>query len=62
VGNLTDQYCTAFKNIHLERMVEGIYDRHSFQHEKASALQQLAALVERIVNPPQRLTWTRFMD
>jgi hypothetical protein len=37
-------------------MVEGIYDRHSFQHEKASALQQLAALVERIVNPPQRLT------
>jgi integrase len=32
--------------------VEGIYDRHSYAHEKADALQRLAALVDRILNPP----------
>jgi integrase len=32
--------------------VEGIYDRYSYAHEKADALQRLAALVDRILNPP----------
>ena len=32
--------------------VEGIYDRHSYATEKADALRKLAALIERIVNPP----------
>ena len=32
--------------------VEGIYDRHSYDAEKADALRKLAALIERIVNPP----------
>jgi hypothetical protein len=45
VGNLTVQYCTAFKKIHLERMVEGIYDRHSYQHEKTDALKRLETRV-----------------
>ena len=32
--------------------VEGVYDRHSYDAEKAHALTELAALVETIVNPP----------
>ena len=32
--------------------VEGIYDRHPYDAEKADALRKLAALIERIVNPP----------
>jgi len=32
--------------------VEGIYDRHKYDEEKAHALNALAALIERIVNPP----------
>ena len=32
--------------------VEGVYDRHSYADEKAAALRKLAALVDRIVNPP----------
>jgi integrase len=32
--------------------VEGIYDRHRYGDEKADALVKLAALIERIVNPP----------
>ena len=32
--------------------VEGIYNRHSYDAEKADALRKLAALIERIVNPP----------
>jgi integrase len=32
--------------------VEGTYDRHHYAEEKAEALKLLAALVERIVNPP----------
>jgi integrase len=32
--------------------VEGIYNRHSYDAEKANALRKLAALIERIVNPP----------
>jgi hypothetical protein len=32
--------------------VEGIYDRHSYDAEKAEALRKLAALIERIVTPP----------
>ena len=32
--------------------VEGTYDRHPYHDEKAEALRRLAALVERIVNPP----------
>jgi integrase len=32
--------------------VEGIYDRHAYFDEKADALVKLAALVERIINPP----------
>jgi integrase len=32
--------------------VEGIYNRHSYDAEKAHALRKLAALVDRITNPP----------
>lgn len=32
--------------------VEGIYDRHHYRDEMADALRRLAALIERIVNPP----------
>jgi integrase len=32
--------------------VEGVYDRHSYDTEKAHALTKLAALVETIINPP----------
>ena len=32
--------------------VEGVYDRHRYDDEKADALRRLAALIERIVNPP----------
>jgi hypothetical protein len=33
--------------------VEGIYDRHRYDDEKADALQRLAALIETILNPPK---------
>jgi integrase len=38
---------------HVVKGVEGTYDRHSYHVEKADALAQLAALIERIVNPPE---------
>ena len=38
---------------HTIKGVEGTYDRHAYDDEKAHALKALAALVERIVNPPQ---------
>ena len=31
--------------------VEGVYDRHSYLDEKREALEKLAAMVERILNP-----------
>ena len=31
--------------------VAGVYDRHSYADEKRAALEKLAGLVERIVNP-----------
>jgi integrase len=37
---------------HAIRGVEGIYNRHSYDAEKADALRKLAALIERIVTPP----------
>jgi integrase len=37
---------------HAIKGVEGIYDRHRYDTEKADALQRLANLVETIVNPP----------
>jgi integrase len=33
--------------------VGGVYDRHSYDLEKADALRRLATLIERIVNPPE---------
>lgn len=33
--------------------VEGVYDRYDYVEEKRAALEALAALVERIVNPPE---------
>ena len=39
---------------HVMGGVEGIYDRHQFNEEKARALTALAALIERIVNPPAK--------
>jgi hypothetical protein len=33
--------------------VEGVYDRHAYFAEKAHALAKLAALIERIVYPPE---------
>jgi integrase len=38
---------------HTIKGVEGVYDRHSYEHEKAHALEALAKLVQRIVNPPK---------
>jgi integrase len=37
---------------HVVGGVEGIYNRHSYNAEKAAALEKLAALIQRIVNPP----------
>ena len=39
---------------HKIKGVAAIYDRHSYREEKAHALKQLAALIERIVNPPTK--------
>jgi vacuolar-type H+-ATPase subunit F/Vma7 len=33
--------------------VKGVYDRHSYAAEKAAALESLAKLIDRIVNPPE---------
>ena len=33
--------------------IEGIYDRHSYDAEKAYALEKLAALIKRIVTVPR---------
>ncbi len=38
---------------HTIKGVEGTYDRHGYEAEKAHALEALAALVERIINPPE---------
>jgi integrase len=37
---------------HVIAGVEGVYDRHDYEAEKRDALERLAAMVERIVNPP----------
>jgi integrase len=37
---------------HVITGVEGTYDRHSYAEEKREALETLAAMVERILNPP----------
>jgi len=37
---------------HVIAGVEGVYDRHSYADEKRDALEKLADMVERIVNPP----------
>jgi integrase len=37
---------------HVIAGVEGTYDRHSYAEEKRDALEKLAAMVERILNPP----------
>jgi integrase len=37
---------------HVIAGVEGTYDRHSYADEKRDALEKLAVMVERIVNPP----------
>ena len=37
---------------HTIKGVKAVYDRHSYADEKADALNCLAALVERIINPP----------
>ena len=39
---------------HAIRGVEGTYNRHSYDAEKADALRKLAALIERIVTPPAK--------
>lgn len=33
--------------------VEGVYDRHSYDQEKADALNRLATLIDTIVHPPE---------
>ena len=38
---------------HVISGVEGVYDRHSYDAEKADALNKLAHLIETIVNPPK---------
>jgi len=37
---------------HVIAGVEGTYDRHSYADEKRDALERLAAMIERILNPP----------
>jgi integrase len=37
---------------HVIAGVEGVYDRHSYADEKREALERLAAMMERIINPP----------
>ena len=37
---------------HVIKGVEGVYDRHSYQEEKAHALNALAGLLATIINPP----------
>ena len=37
---------------HVIAGVEGVYDRHGYADEKRDALEKLAGMVERIVNPP----------
>jgi hypothetical protein len=40
--------------------VAGVYDRHSYDDEKADALNRLAALVRAIINPtPENVVRTR---
>jgi integrase len=47
---------------HVIRGVEGVYDRHTYAEEKANALAALAALVERIVNPPSASNVVQLRD
>jgi hypothetical protein len=37
---------------HVIAGVEGTYDRHSYAEEKRDALEKLATMIERILNPP----------
>ena len=37
---------------HTTKVVEGVYDRHSYRDEKADALRRLAGLLDTILNPP----------
>jgi integrase len=37
---------------HVISGVEGIYDRHQYDHEKAGALAKLAGLIDQIISPP----------
>ena len=36
---------------HVISGVEGTYDRHSYADEKRDALEKLAAMIERVLNP-----------
>src|SRR5262249_40065116 len=36
---------------HVIAGVEGTYDRHSYENEKREALEKLAAMIERVLNP-----------
>jgi len=38
---------------HMIKGIEGVYDRHAYDAEKGHALEALAVLIERIVNPPE---------
>ena len=40
---------------HAIQGVEGVYDRHHYREEKATALRKLASLIERIVNPVENV-------
>jgi integrase len=37
---------------HVQPGIQGVYNRHEYRDEKAHALRALAALIEKIVNPP----------
>jgi hypothetical protein len=37
---------------HVIAGVEGTFDRHSYTDEKRDALEKLAVMIERILNPP----------
>ena len=41
---------------HVIAGVEGTYDRHSYADEKRDALEKLATIIERVLNPTPRIS------
>jgi hypothetical protein len=41
------------EKVHAISGVEGVYDRHDYDAEKADALKRLSDMVESIIDPPE---------